>query len=203
MKISYAITVCNELDELKRLIEFLLLHKRIEDEIVIVWDQKEENEEVVDYLQATNQNFSGFDFRGDFSDLKNFTNHMCKGDFIFQIDADEMPNEQMIHALPDLLEANPKVDVFCVPRINTVSGLTLEHIDKWRWRVDEQGRVNFPDYQWRLYRRSVDIRWKNKVHEVLDGYSVMTQLPPELEWCLFHHKTIEKQEQQNNYYNTL
>jgi hypothetical protein len=31
----------------------------------------------------------------------------------------------------------------------------------------------------------------------------MSELPPEEEYCLIHNKTIEKQEKQNNYYNTL
>ena len=38
MKISYAITVCNELEELKRLVDFVLSNKRKEDEIVILYD---------------------------------------------------------------------------------------------------------------------------------------------------------------------
>jgi hypothetical protein len=36
MKISYAITVCNELEEIKHLVSFLLLHKREEDEVIIL-----------------------------------------------------------------------------------------------------------------------------------------------------------------------
>ena len=38
MKISYAITVCNEIEEIKKLIPFLLEHKRDEDEIVVQQD---------------------------------------------------------------------------------------------------------------------------------------------------------------------
>jgi hypothetical protein len=38
MKISYAITVCNELEEVKRLVNFLLSNKRQEDEIVVLYD---------------------------------------------------------------------------------------------------------------------------------------------------------------------
>ena len=35
MKISYAITVCNEFVEIQKLVLFLLDHKRTEDEIII------------------------------------------------------------------------------------------------------------------------------------------------------------------------
>ena len=38
MKISYAITVCNETREIQNLVSFLLKHKRVEDEIVILFD---------------------------------------------------------------------------------------------------------------------------------------------------------------------
>jgi len=37
----------------------------------------------------------------------------------------------------------------------------------------------------------------------LDGFKIYSTLPPQDEFCLIHHKTIEKQEKQNNYYNTL
>ena len=40
MKISYAITVCNEAVEIQRLISFLLKVKRHEDEIVVLFDSK-------------------------------------------------------------------------------------------------------------------------------------------------------------------
>ena len=39
MKISYAITVCNEFIEIQRLLHFLLKHKRYQDEIVILFDK--------------------------------------------------------------------------------------------------------------------------------------------------------------------
>ena len=39
MKISYAITVCNELEEIQRLIPLLKEIKRQEDEIVVLLDK--------------------------------------------------------------------------------------------------------------------------------------------------------------------
>ena len=38
MKISYAITVCNEFYEIQRLVHFLLRTKRSQDNIVILFD---------------------------------------------------------------------------------------------------------------------------------------------------------------------
>jgi hypothetical protein len=113
-----------------------------------------------------------------------------------------MVSEYCLHNIGMLLQYNP-VDILLVPRINTVKGLTQEHIQKWRWRVNEKGWVNFPDFQFRIYKNSPDINWKNKVHEVLEGFSTISELPLDEPWCLAHPKTIERQEKQNNYYNQL
>ena len=63
--------------------------------------------------------------------------------------------------------------------------------------------INAPDYQSRIYRNTPEIRWKNKVHEVLDGYKTLSYLPQDEEWCLYHHKNIERQERQNEFYNRI
>ena len=207
MKISYAITVCNEKLEVKRLVDFLLHHKRTQDEIVVLYDQKNGDEEVINMLVKLNKlpNFQvwrGF-FEGHFADWKNKLTEYCSGDYIFQIDADEMPNELLIANLPAILEANPNNEVYLVPRVNTVEGLTQEYILKWRWNVNEKGWVNWPDYQWRIWKNKPEIKWKNKVHEVLEGYEAYAPLPQQEELALYHPKDIERQIKQNNYYNTL
>ena len=206
MKISYAITVCNEFIEIQRLINFLLKNKRPEDEIVVLYDSKNGNKSIEQFLRAKSINsefawISG-EFKGHFADWKNKLTSLCKGDYIFQIDADEMVDEYVLRLLPQVLEVN-NVDVILVPRINTVKGLTQEHIQKWGWRVDEKGWVNFPDYQWRIYRNDDNIKWKNKVHEILEGHKSISHLPQQNEWCLLHEKTIERQEKQNEYYSSL
>ena len=205
MKISYAITVCNELEEVKRLVNFLLSNKREEDEIVILLDHSNGKDEVYRYLLSLPAEIkcNRDKFEGHFADWKNQLNSYCTGDYIFQIDADELPTEELINQLPYILEINQEVDVFLVPRINTVEGLTQQHIRQWRWNVNEKGWVNFPDYQWRIYRNSPTIKWRNKVHEVIEGHKSSTLLPAEETYCLYHPKTIDRQERQNNYYDTL
>ena len=207
MKISYAITVCNEKLEVKRLVDFLLANKRQQDEIVVLYDQKNGDEEVINMLTKLNKlpNFQvwrGF-FENHFADWKNKLTEYCSGDYIFQIDADEMPNKILIEHLPEIIYANEKVDVMLVPRVNTVEGLTQEHIAKWGWNVDDKGWVNWPDYQWRIWKNVSEIKWKNKVHEVLEGFSHYSVLPSSEEYCLYHPKQIDRQEKQNEYYSTL
>jgi hypothetical protein len=205
MKISYAITVCNELEEVKRLVNFLLSNKRTEDEIVILFDDKG-TEEVWNYLIQVEGDIALLhraQFKNDFSEWKNKLSKLCSGDFIFQIDADEIPHKNLIEHLPHMLADSPQADVILVPRVNTVEGLTQEHIQKWGWTVNEKGWVNFPDYQWRIYRNCPEVRWINKVHEKLEGFKSYAILPAEEYYNLYHPKTIDRQEKQNNYYESL
>jgi hypothetical protein len=209
MKISYAITVCNEFVEIQRLITFLLKNKRLQDEIVVLVDmtKNEPTSELLGYLHRLSSNnyitLSEQNFNNHFADWKNILTQSCKGDYIFQIDADEIPHEKLLEVLPEVLEENFDCEVFLVPRVNTVEGLTQDHINKWGWNVNEQGWVNWPDNQWRIWKNKPEIKWINKVHEKLDGYKVWTILPEMEEFALYHPKTIERQEKQNNYYNTL
>jgi len=202
MKISYAITVCNEFKEIQRLLSFLLANKRKEDEIVVLFDKQSGTSEVWSYLNKLNIKLEAKSFKNHFADWKNYLTSLCTGDYIYQIDADEMITSYVLDSLPEILLHND-VDIFKVPRINTVEGLTQEHIQKWGWRVDEKGWINFPDYQWRIYKNNGKIKWKNKVHEILEDYKTISYLPSEEHWCLKHPKNIERQEKQNKLYEEL
>ena len=208
MKISYAVTVCDEFAEIQLLLSKLISHKQEQDEIVVLVDLNKNSPAsyLLKYLrefEANNRIKLEEDyFNGHFADWKNKLTALCTGDFIFQIDADEYLADECVDLIHQILESNPEVDLYFVPRINTVSGLTEEHIQKWGWNA-VNGRVNWPDYQTRIYRNSSDIKWRNKVHEVIEGYKQYTVLPAVDELALIHHKTIERQEKQNNYYETL
>jgi len=207
MNISYAITVCNEANEIQRLVTFLLLNKRTEDNIVVLYDSVNGSKAVEDFLRAksVNAEFSWHagEFNNHFADWKNKLTSLCSGDYIFQIDADEIPNGSLIASLPEILIQNPDNDVYLVPRVNTVEGLTDEHITKWGWRVNELGWVNYPDLQMRIWKNKPEIRWKNRVHEVLEGFVNYSPLPSLEELSLYHPKDIKRQEQQNKYYDTI
>ena len=206
MIISYAITVKDELDEIIRLLNFLQNTIREEDEIVIQFDEFNASEEVIEFLKIQNSLHSyktiAFPLNKDFATFKNNLNSECSGDYIFQIDADEIPSEYLVRWLPEVLESNP-VDVIYVPRINTVEGLTEEHIQKWRWNVNENGWVNFPDYQMRIYKNKKGIEWTKPVHETIVGWETFSNFPAQEEWCLSHPKEIKRQERQNQFYETI
>jgi len=205
MKISYAIPVCNEHEELMRLLNILVINKRDEDEIVVQCDQGNTTPEVYQVLDQFHNkvNVIEFPLKGNFSNFKNNLKQNCVGEWIFQIDADEYLTENFIQNLHLILQDNPTTDVFLLPRINTVAGLTQEHIQRWGWNVNEKGWVNFPDLQPRILQNSPKINWGNKVHEVLMGHNTWATLPLEEDYCLYHPKQIDRQERQNNLYNLL
>ena len=203
MNISYAIPVCNEHIEIKKLLKFLYKHIDKKDEIIVQCDQGNTTPEVYEVLDSLNQPYIEFPLRGHFSKFKNNLKEYCTGDWIFQIDADELPHESLIINLRELLKLNANTEMLLVPRVNTVEGLTQEHINKWRWNVNEKGWVNWPDYQTRIIQNSPKIKWQNKVHEQIVGISTKGVLPMEEEWCLYHPKTIGRQEAQNNFYNSI
>jgi glycosyltransferase involved in cell wall biosynthesis len=207
MKISYAITVCNELKEIIELTNFLQSRIEEEDEIIIQYDTNGVTKEVSDFLTIfgdINQQTKivSFPLNKDFATFKNNLKKNCSGDYIFQIDADETPTEYLMQNLKTILESN-NVDIVFVPRVNTVNGLTEAHIQGWGWRVNEKGWVNFPDYQTRIYKNTNDVEWFGKVHERISGYNTFANFPAEERFSLYHHKQIERQEKQNNFYNNI
>lgn len=218
INISFAITVCNEAAELERLLKQLKSCVIENDEIIIQVDNTNTTDEVFKVVS----NFEGVyspvisrkkkiitpvtkafsDLNDDFSTFKNNVKKHCTRDYIFFIDADEEVSQDQIHLIREIVNINPDFDCFLVPRINTVEGLTQQHIEKWGWKV-ENGRVNWPDYQFRICKNIPEISWEGKVHERLVGYKNVIPLPAEDVLALGHHKTIQKQEQQNNLYDTI
>ena len=205
MKISYGITVHNESEELNKLLEILVHKTQAEDEIVIVQDGDDKKvEEVISswmnqYLDAKGIYWYTRKLDGNFSDQKNYVIEQCTGDYIFHIDADEYPHDTLLSQLKQILEIND-VDLLWIPRVNTVEGFTDEDVRRWGWKISEQGWVNYPDYQSRVFRNRDDIRWRRPLHEYINGCDTYSHLPPHEALSLYHPKTKEKQEEQNKFY---
>ena len=219
MKISYGITVYNEYKELDNLLFHLSKHIRDEDEVVVTQDISKvgtgvfeedfqslekviEKYEYGSYFLPRHLKVTSFNFNKDFSALKNHTKENCSGDYVFHIDADEIPNKVLLKQLPQILEIND-TDLVWVPRINIVNGITEFHMNLWKWRQTEQGWINFPDYQARIFRNVDHIKWVKPVHEVIDGATTYSHLPPHEELTLKHEKEIARQEVQNKLYDQI
>lgn len=206
MVISDAITVCDELEEIQQLISFLHEHIRPEDEICVLLDKPKASQALINllhrYSSANWIKLKESIFQGHFADWKNELNEICSGDIIFNIDADEIPNINLIQNLPFILENNES-DIILVPRVNIVHNITPYHLQIWGWKQNEKSWCQWPDFQWRIYKNTPSIKWKNQVHEVLDGFKTYSNLPEMEEYALYHYKTIERQEKQNSYYSIL
>lgn len=211
MKISYGITVCDEAEELFNLLSFIRTIIDDNDEVIILRDMTKTSiivsriiESQISLYKPEQLKVVESSLNGDFATFKNNLIEHATGDYLFQIDADEIPNPFLIENIKLILKVNSTIDCFYIPRVNKVDGLTPQHILKWGWRVDSEKRINFPDPQMRLFRLGKDIKWKNRVHEVLTGYQTVSTLPYDTEdFCLYHIKSIDKQEKQNAFYDTL
>jgi hypothetical protein len=208
MNISYAITVCNEYDEFVKLLNHILKYVDLtQDEIVVLHDKTNTDPRILEFsnshINYNNIKFISDTFNKHFADWKNKFKTLCSKEYIFQIDADEIPNEFLLQNIKTVLFSNPGIELYWVPRENYVAGITDEHIKRWSWKVDNLGRINFPDYQARLFKNLPNVKWQNPVHEIIVGAVAQATLPSEPRFCLLHNKTINKQEQQNSLYDTI
>ena len=202
MKISYSILTHNETDSLEKLLRFLVKWKQPEDEIVILDDYSddEKTKQILDfYVSAHDIVFEQRNLLGDFAFQKNYLKSMCSGDYSFNLDADEMISLWLIKNIHCIVEEN-EIDLVYLPRINTVDGLTQQHAQQWGGSINEEGWVNFPDWQGRVFKNRPNIKWERPVHEMLVGFQTYSHLPTEKPFCIRHYKTIDKQEQQNQKY---
>jgi glycosyltransferase involved in cell wall biosynthesis len=203
MKISYAILTHNEGEYIDSLLEFLIKNKREDDEIIVV-DDFSDDPHTINIFEKYKNNFQLYyrEFDGDHTQ-KNYLNSKCSGDFIFQLDADELVSKEFIEILPSLIELNQDIDLFILPRINTVDDLTEDWISKWGWKINDKGWVNFPDWQMRLYKNCDYIKWDGLLHSKIIGSKKYCFLPEEELYSIIHSKKLERQIQQNNLYDNI
>ena len=213
LSISYLITCKNETDTLTRLLERLINAKFNEDEIVLL-DDFSDNETTKKILNKALEAKNVFLFQhkldNNYGTHKNYGNEKCSGDWVFQIDSDEMPSDTLIFNIRDIIETNLNVEMIYVPRINDFRGVTMELAKPWGWRLTPSPHckmrlvVNWPDFQSRIYKRDVErIKWDRKLHEKIIGYKEYAFLPEDEDLALYHDKTIETQIRTNVKYNQL
>lgn len=202
--VSYGITVNDEANELKNLLDVLLPLIDKNDEVIVLQDITNKNKEVTELL-GKYDNIIKIEAKleGDFATFKNRLIEKATCQYLFQIDADEYPTEHFIKTLKPYLKKEKSVEIFYVPRINIVEGITEEYVKQMGWNMNNEGYINFPDYQARIIKNNKKIFWKNKVHEVLYGNKNFTEIPKKYELSLIHKKNFEKQQKQNNFYETL
>lgn len=203
--ISYGITVCNEVQELKIVLDILLKHKGKDDEIIVLQDITIDYPEM-ERLLSSYPSIIKIQGRlnGDFATFKNNLLTAASKNFLFQIDADEYPQPQFLKKIKWFLFKNYKADCILVPRINTVKNISQDDIQTWGWTKNDDGYINFPDFQTRIFKLNGKIKWVNKVHETLINFEKKKPLPiKNYDYCLIHNKDIIKQREQNEFYAKL
>ena len=210
MSISFAITAYNEHEELQVLLNQLEQIAKPDDEIVIQLDSKATPEvlSLVDQFISKDFTFTVkkcvFDLNNHFADFKNNLKSYCTKDWVFQIDADETLSETFSRVIHEVLDANDGIDLIAVPRVNIVKGLEQNDIIQWHWQVNSQGWVNWPDPQHRIFRNKPEVKWVNKVHEIIVGWKTYAELPSEDDsYALYHIKDIDRQRKQNEFYSKI
>jgi glycosyltransferase involved in cell wall biosynthesis len=211
LKISYLITCHNEDCTLKNLLQRVSRFCDLDDEIVILDDFSDNpkcQKILLEYSYKDNVRVYQHALDRNYGAHKNYGNELCKGDWIFQIDADELPSEVLLMNIKNIIGANPDIELFLLPRVNDFKGVKQEHANQWGWRLtpckEYGGRpiINWPDYQGRVYKNvSARIRWDRRLHEKIEGYTKYSALPAEVDFSLYHDKTIETQLQTNLWYN--
>ncbi len=213
--ISYLVTCKNEYLELGMLLDKLKTHidkNRPQDEIVVL-DDFSDNPDTIKVLNKAKQfgiTVIQHALNKNFAEHKNYGGKRCIKTFVCQIDADEIPHQNLLENLHEVIDANPTVELYRVPRVNIVRGATPQDAAMWGWNLgtipEYFGDVpivnwNHGDYQSRIYKNSLKIQWHKPLHETIIGAEFVSQLPKEVEWSIIHDKTIERQKSQNMFYN--
>jgi hypothetical protein len=200
MKISYAICVCDEHEELNALLSFLTKVVDEEDEINILVDSGKATPEVRTVLKTFESRIVVHErkFCGNFSEHRNYHITKCSGDYIFVLDADEIPQETLVRNIKSF-----DSDILYIPRMNIIPGHTEEWCKKMKFSVNEMGWINWPDYQGRLFKNNGKISWSLGLHERLIGSDKMAQLQANPQLALWHIKTVHKQDKQDTFYKNL
>lgn len=205
ISLSFTMIVQNEetnvKDTLENIKQVIQVYGENESELVIIDGGSIDG--TVEICKQYTDNVYYKRFNGDFSEQKNFATSKTRGKWVFNIDADEKISFILMNNLKELLLKNAYTDLIYVPRINKVSGITQEHIQKWNWKIDADKDINWPDYQSRIWKgHKPGLKWEGKVHETIKGFETFGMLSSnKLDgYYLIHNKSLEKQEKQNNYY---
>ena len=193
MKLTYTIQVCNESRELFSLLQFITRVKDEEDEINVVVDSTNKTEKVDMVLEHFKDTVNVYERPFDqFHVNAQFHTEKATGDYIFGIDADEMPQEMLIKNIKRIIE-DTQAEVISIPRINIHPGITEQEVKDFGFHVNEVGFINWPDYQTRIFKKCDHIHWTDTLHTKLVGSDKIVGVKPNPSMALWHIKSMEKQ----------
>lgn len=139
MKISYLVFSHNETHTLSKLLDKIITFASQDNDEVIISDDYSDNVETVELLNETklNKNVTVVNYKleNDYADKKNKALQHCTGDYIFAIDGDERPTDELLINIKDIINTNPTIETFWIPRVNIFLGVTDKHAKQWGWKL--------------------------------------------------------------------
>lgn len=198
--VSYAVCVCDELTEIENLL-YILDESVLCDEIRVLVDTTKATDEIFSILYKYKVHIHQRPFDGNFGEHKNYLNSQCTGEYIFNVDADEIPSYQLICGLYNIV--NSDADIAFVPRVNILQGASFEFLNKCNFNLNKNGFINWPDYQGRMYKNSQDIKWSGNLHERLTGIQNVIKIQDDPNLSLWHVKSVQRMKKQDEYYKSL
>ena len=228
IKLTASVLMKNEGDKIYSFLEYM---EPYFNEIIIADDYSTDNsmEEIERYIQDTLKkgptNFKRDKIKifkrkldMDFATQTNEITKRSNNEWVMKLDPDELMDDRSLNNIRFLLSAmekeNPKVEVIGIPRINTLNGVLVNDIPREKWNEEHLSTLKQfnpkdpltlknPDYQFRLFKKNV--KWVNKVHEqpepVKNGEKKKVMITHNI--ALFHPKTVQKQNTQNEFYNQI
>jgi len=193
--ITYSIQVCNESRELYSLLNFLIKVIDKHDNIHVVVDSLHKTDKVDKVIDHFKDKISVFERPFD-TFYKNTSYHhsIATGDYIFGIDADEMPQEDLIKIIKTVITETGS-EIVWVPRINIHPGITQEFLYSCgQFKMNKAGWINWPDYQGRVYKNCDHIKWTDEIHTKIKGSDKVQGIAANPLLSLWHIKSMEKQE---------
>ena len=193
MKLTYSIQVCNESRELFSLLNLLTRIIDTEDYIDVIVDSNNTTEKVDLVLKHFEDRITVHKRAFDtFSKNCQFHIDVAKGDYVFHIDADELPQQPLVKILKQVIDETG-AEILAIPRINIHPDITEEEAKDRKWNVNEAGFINWPDYQMRIHKKCDYITWTDELHTKLTGSDKVSgtkAIPPLAMW---HIKSMDKQ----------
>lgn len=201
--ITFLITACNEKRELEENLKFVNAFKQNGDEVLVLLDEGKSDNEILQIAKDGSDRVIFQTLNKDFSAFKNFGIKEARNNHVLHLDADEIVNAVIVQVIRNIICNKNDVSGIHIPRINIVNNASSEDLRRFNFTINENGWINWPDYQPRFINKLSGIHFVNKVHETFNDHSKTVFLEASAPYALLHIKDIDKQKQQNQFYDTL
>jgi glycosyltransferase involved in cell wall biosynthesis len=119
------------------------------DELIVV--DTGSTDRTIEIAEAFNAYVIKAPWKDDFSLIRNISQAPAKSDWIIWLDGDEVLSDSGAKKIKHQLLTDSSADFFLCPRVNF-------------WH-DLKHAFAYPDYQYKIYRNNINLKWSGKIHE--------------------------------------